>query len=42
MAQDLIGTKYESAIKQHHKGFWVVNYNKLPDIESLYNSINNN
>ena len=33
MAQDLIGTKYESALTKHNKGFWVVNYNKLPNIE---------
>jgi len=42
MAQDLIGTKYESALSKHNNGFWVVDYEILPDIESLYNTINNN
>jgi len=33
MAQDLIGTKWESALSKHPNGFYVVNYNKLPNIE---------
>lgn len=33
MAQDLIGTKWESALSKHEKGFYIVDYNKLPKIE---------
>jgi hypothetical protein len=30
LAQELIGTKYESALKKHKEGFYIVDYNKLP------------
>lgn len=30
MAQDLIGTKYESALSKDKNGFYMVNYSKLP------------
>jgi hypothetical protein len=30
LAQELIGTKYESALKKHKEGFYTVDYNKLP------------
>jgi hypothetical protein len=33
MAQELIGTKWESSLTKHPKGFYVVNYDKLPNIE---------
>jgi hypothetical protein len=35
MAQELIGTKWEDALSKHSKGFYVVNYNKLPNIQIL-------
>ena len=33
LAQELIGTEYESALSKHEKGFYIVDYNKLPQIE---------
>jgi hypothetical protein len=30
LAQELIGTKYESAVQKHKEGFYTVDYNKLP------------
>ena len=33
MAQELIGTEWESSLTKHPKGFYVVNYDTLPNIE---------
>ena len=35
MAQELIGTKWEDTLSKHSKGFYVVNYDKLPNIQIL-------
>jgi len=35
MAQDLIGTKYESALWKHKEGFYVIDYTKLPNIQKI-------
>jgi hypothetical protein len=32
MAQELLGTKYENALSKHKDGFYVVNYNLLPNV----------
>ena len=30
IAQELIGTKFEPALKKHKEGFYIIDYNKLP------------
>jgi hypothetical protein len=35
MAQELLGTKYESAVRVHNSGFYQVDYNKIPTIKNF-------
>jgi hypothetical protein len=36
MAQELLGTKYESAVSTDANGFYKVDYSKIPDIKHLF------